>query len=428
MMDENLAPKPAFAAYAGMTERLEGKKFLSEVGGMGRDVKAMVFEGGNVLTSVIWTLGGNGTAEITFPAATNSKVFDMMGNLLGEYSGKATVPVSESPVYIESQSLAAADADLAMKSAVFSGLEPVDINIGEISRYPVKGNMPVLDIYLTGRINETWKGKVSLKLPEGWKADKSALDIGEIQPGGRTEKLTFAITAFQSNSSGSYPITVVVDRGDKSFEKTFDYPLYAIEGGTAEPDGDLAEWAGKILYDLGNADYLIGDKAKWSREDVSANASAMWDDKNLYLRIEVTDDVQDQSGQGMEMVNGDSILLYFDTGNDKDAARMEDDIRYCLGLTKDGTASFINLVTGVASNRVNGQVLRDEQSKKTRYEVSIRWTDMKMEATAGQFVGMNIAVNDSDGEGALMVLPWRPAASDAYLPGLWPSMELLGQK
>ena len=425
IMTTNLDPKAAVPAYAAMAKRLEGKKFYKEPADMGRDIKAVIFEKDGKPTWSIWTTSGTGDVEVSLDAGAKSTVYDMMGNKLNDFSGKVNIKISESPVYIDTEGITPAMVEGAIKSARITNMDPMDIKISEIKKFPSGENLPTLDIQMVNRINEVWNGTVSLELPEGWKVDKQAQSYGELKPAGVSPKLSFKITEAKPTDTGDYPIKVVVTNGNVKFEKTFTYQLYAAQNKTLQASGNISGWSGLIKYRLDNAERIYEKKAEWKKENLSAIAVTAWDDTYFYINLEVDDDVHSQAEGGVNMINGDSVQLFFDPKNDKGGENSSDDRWYGACLKNDGTEEFYNIKAGLASNKIEGKITRDESSKKTIYELKVKWFDLKVEPKIGMKLNFNFLINDADADGKDGWLAFRPGIGKEYDPAKWITFELI---
>ena len=59
--------------------------------------------------------------------------------------------------------------------------------------------------------------------------------------------------------------------------------------------GDDAAWANAIEYNTENSDWFVNNGTVDDEEDLSASFKALWDDDNLYVYVQVTDDVIENS-------------------------------------------------------------------------------------------------------------------------------------
>ena len=98
------------------------------------------------------------------------------------------------------------------------------------------------------------------------------------------------------------------------------------QGPTSRPaiDGKLDDWDGACPIPLIGRNQLshrsIRDYA-WTPQNLSGVAYLRWDAKNLYVAVEVLDDVHHPAGDGETVIDGDSVILAFDpTNRSPDAA------------------------------------------------------------------------------------------------------------
>jgi hypothetical protein len=96
-------------------------------------------------------------------------------------------------------------------------------------------------------------------------------------------------------------------------------------------DGDLSEWGG--LADV--IEQVVFQPANWSGTgDTSATFALAWDDDNLYLAVQVKDEVRAQTQRDALIFKGDSLEVLLDAdlaGDFADAKLSSDDFQ--LGLS-----------------------------------------------------------------------------------------------
>ncbi len=80
-------------------------------------------------------------------------------------------------------------------------------------------------------------------------------------------------------------------------------------------DGDLTEWKDFPCAEVNSKDQLsFGDAALWTGpDDLSGKVCYAWDTENLYIAMDVTDDVIVQKYTGTNIWRGDHVELWFDT-------------------------------------------------------------------------------------------------------------------
>lgn len=107
-------------------------------------------------------------------------------------------------------------------------------------------------------------------------------------------------------------------------------------------DGDLSEWEDKPWAFVDSADQLtFGDPAQWTGAgDLSGRISYGWDAENLYIALDINDDVIVQQYTGTNIWRGDHVELWFDTQLqlDFDSAQAGDD-DFQLGISPGDFAS-----------------------------------------------------------------------------------------
>ena len=137
-----------------------------------------------------------------------------------------------------------------------------------------------------------------------------------------------------------------------------------------------------------------------SSADCSGTWRALWNWENLYVLVEVQDEsLTNDSGGGDNKWNDDSVEIYVDGDNSKDASVGEDDHQYTCRWNNEeletpsaihnGTPSLVGVEYAVATTD-NGYLL----------EVKLPWMSiMGKSATPGQLIGFDVWINDDDDDG-----------------------------
>ncbi len=173
-------------------------------------------------------------------------------------------------------------------------------------------------------------------------------------------------------------------------------------------NGDAADWAGLPVY---SSPHLVFSADSWDgSDDLAASWQVSWDDANLYLLVNVADDVHVQTQSGNQAFRGDSVELQIDADRlgDYSPTISTDDYQLSLspgdfaglppgafrfqgtsaGEMLDATAPHIIAVS--ASPNGAGYIL----------EAAIPWRDLGLSPTAGLVIGLAVNVNDNDRPGA----------------------------
>jgi hypothetical protein len=129
----------------------------------------------------------------------------------------------------------------------------------------------------------------------------------------------------------------------------------------------------------------------------------MWDQENLYLAVEVTDNQHYQAGLGSDSWQGDGIQFAIDPGRQQVPGSMG---FHELGFALSGT-EVVNWRWSAPSGfdvgnlpQFAGAVRRT--GTKTVYEAAIKWSDLlpqTLEPKSGALLGFSLLVNDNDGAG-----------------------------
>ncbi|MCX6375756.1 MAG: glycosyl hydrolase, partial [Armatimonadetes bacterium] len=175
--------KPACIAFRTMTQRLEGKKFVKALD-VPPGVCTYVFESKTARTLAAWCVTGTATLAIsgTFPSIT-------VTNLIGQQSvaklvnGRASVRISENPVFIDGIPANSKVAAQSMKPArrVASEESPVRISASSLgaSRFAVE-IIPLGLLKTAAQVTVRVPGYVdTFKLPAGKAAHREEYAIPE---------------------------------------------------------------------------------------------------------------------------------------------------------------------------------------------------------------------------------------------------------
>ncbi len=150
-------------------------------------------------------------------------------------------------------------------------------------------------------------------------------------------------------------------------------------------------WNPAIQYDLMQT--IDGNAA--SSSDFSAYFKAIWDDNNLYLVINVSDDVLvNDSPPGLES-SDDGVELFLDVGNDKTTTYDGIDDHHFLFRWNDSDVYHVSEgqvnpagVNAAFINTANGYT----------YEIALNWS-LIGDGIQGNVIGIDVQVNDDDDGG-----------------------------
>lgn len=227
---------------------------------------------------------------------------------------------------------------------------------------------------------------------------------------GETSKLSFHIPEIQRFTSYKLKADIKLSNGYiQEFEMPIDFALAFYAENKPVIDGvlDKGEWKeeGKIVSNREDQVYMLAKNETWkSDNDLSAETYIMWDEENLYIACEVTDNIFSCNYKGTSIWQGDSLqfgLAY---------ARENEDGETTTAFTEVGTALTPNGVELVKYSNESGTTMDVKESvsivkrngNKTIYEVCMPWSEAVPQGAQIKpniEIGYSMLVNDNDTTG-----------------------------
>ena len=183
-----------------------------------------------------------------------------------------------------------------------------------------------------------------------------------------------------------------------------------------------------------------------SEKDFSASFQVAWDEKNLYLRVKVKDDVFAPGNRIGNRYDDDCVQVYFDTRRSAKrfgrTAYDEDDYDYTLMPAMDGKrcevfralSPDIQLTLGIAAPK-NNEIAKGFKTAFTRtsdgyiYEVAFpAWALLPAKLVKGYNMGFSLFAADRDQGNKVkggFALTTAPGKSPYMKPHLWPLLLLV---
>lgn len=168
--------------------------------------------------------------------------------------------------------------------------------------------------------------------------------------------------------------------------------------------------------------------------DARAKAGVMWDEKNIYLAFDVTDNelfqgqIDPNDEYSVPVLNGDGVEVYISKtrgGLNYDSTTAQ----YCFGYKNE---PYIGGGTDKSSVTFDGvQHVLVPTDKGYIYEISIPWAAIGgMTVAEGDKIGFNLHVFDKDtGKDQVTIgLNKEFMTGDWHIPLYWPELSLLGDK
>ncbi len=204
-------------------------------------------------------------------------------------------------------------------------------------------------------------------------------------------------------------------------------------------DGSLEDWSRRCPIPLIGRNQLQAVDAgyDWTPQNLSGVAYLGWDPENLYLVVEVLDDVHCPTGDGETVIEGDSLILAFDpTAGGPDGPRQASALYLSSRQPAGGSGTF-TLYRPRQHNggRPPGHLARDSSV----YDVAVKAGDgsciyelriplSELGGLQGAFagkLGLAIQLNDNDGTGPAAHMNWGGGLSPAWSPSLFGRVTLV---
>ncbi len=167
-----------------------------------------------------------------------------------------------------------------------AGLLPAALSIGS-------GMTGTLEVEVTSRSAQGAAGRVRLDLPEGWTEASREADYAV--PGQGTASVPFAVRVPDHVEQGSYPVRLSTTSADLTVEGSGMIDVLPVmdlapAAGPMRIDGDLTDWEGVEPHAI-SSDHIWSGSVPGGDDDLSAVFRTTYDQENLYVAVDVRDDV-----------------------------------------------------------------------------------------------------------------------------------------
>ena len=321
---------------------------------------------------------------------------------------KRVVEITTTPIVVVSDD-AKPDALLAkIKDAELRGLREFELDGAWVTTVDGK---PVLTVRLANvSLRELTPTVVVKSLPAGASLETDEVPMAALAAG-KTGLVDIGLVHPEAPAELAGEVVLEVRGGTEPV--TFKRPLalaYAMRAkGAVTIDGDLSEWSGDGVFVMNRKDQVkIGQSGWKGPEDLSATVRSRWDDKAVYLAIEVTDEFLERRQGAMRLYDGTGTEVFVDTNQREDLGKAmydKDDFQMLFG---PATPAFPTDNWGIAphsgKSHLPGLVM---VSKKTArgyameialpremFEMELLPGILKAEYGAGMSMGLSIVAND----------------------------------
>jgi len=179
-------------------------------------------------------------------------------------------------------------------------------------------------------------------------------------------------------------------------------------------------WSESRQYKIGNVIYLPPS----NDDDLSASYKALYDEKNLYVLVDVIDDSLKNDSDSDVWYLDDCVEVFIDADNSKSDSYGDNDAQYHFDWDKNNP-SMDQFQNGKLDGVEFAMVTTDNGY---RTEIKFPWSTLGVEPSAGKKIGLDIHVNDDDDGGDRdSKLTWRGKEDNAWeMPSVFGTAELAG--
>ena len=344
-------PLSAAVAYAATARTLHGFKAVRPI--FESDVRAYVFEKGNIPLVAMWKWQGEAVDMLLDVRPEDVKIIDMIGNRVEPVieGDRIVVNLSEDPVFVIGEGMEPARLYKKVEESSFSGV-PVRISV-----LHTDGKS------LNGFVKNNWPYRVKGILGI---SGSSAIDM---------ELEASSIESFSFPLNRENAVTLVGEFDDIGIEKEMDmiFDTCLRKSIKLNKDGDLSEW--EKLPEI-----VLSESPK-------VKAYSAWDEDYFYLAAGAQDSNFDV----------DSLELAFDTMNDSLEKYDSNDYEFAATLTKDGARVLSRFDPEGTSNgnyRDNIKTVIYNNDDRMTYQVAIPWKEISpLKPVIGRMFGFNLIVS-----------------------------------
>jgi hypothetical protein len=190
-------------------------------------------------------------------------------------------------------------------------------------------------------------------------------------------------------------------------------------------DGKLDDWTESVYASVqmpsANSQLTVNTEC-FGDDDIYCSAKFAYDDKYMYIGIEITDDIHFPVIEPAELKNmwrGDSVQLVLSELTDSYGTE------YIFGYSNDGVP-YIYQANCTEEQLKNIQFKASRADNKTFYEIAIPWL-LDFDAVPSEML-FDIVVNDNDGSGRACFLEWYPGVTSSKSNRYFPKLKLVPDK
>lgn len=383
-----------------------------------------VVHGEPLILDYEWTRGKkDGKTIVTYP---NGKEGFVLFEKVKKDEGRLVIGRKIMDCWDENGEFSLQGKDILLTMKGCDGYERIPLNVVVKPKLEVKlGGVPkvhggetfILHASVTNNSRYAQSARILVNLPEGWKAEPSnAFDVTRLKSGGRTS-VALKVTVPERAAAGQTKITaaVMTDSAMTMVPVQKSRPRLAAKrfSGNAE---DMETWPSSDWTSVGAPlmETVKVEKDYGGADDLSGRVRALWDDTNLYIVAEVTDDIFHLPPKTPEVWTGDCVQLAFrSNGMNKNSNYDGRETEFALADGTDGPFVFKWEALGVGDVMKSAKISVKHDGNLTTYRAVIPWKEFGIQKPArGLRIPFSFTLMDNDGKGFHGYCEWTPGICD----------------
>ena len=358
-------------------------------------------------------------------AASDGLVFREAGHEMdvSEKEGnRRTAEIMSIPIVVASEQLAAAVLLDRIKHAELRGLAEFELEGVWITT--VEGRLQLTMALANVSLSTITPVVVIKSLPAGIAAAAGTVTLAPLAAG---KSILFDVPLTHADAPSECRGQVVIEATGGGAPVTFKRPLalaYASRVDAAVAiDGDLSEWSENGVSLLNEKEQVkIGQSAWQGRADLSARVRHRWDDRFLYIAVEVTDDFIERRREAMQAWNGTSVEVFLDTNHRDDLGKAfydKDDFQFLYGPATPRSPTDVRAIApysgqahlpglDMKSKRTEAGYTMEIAIPRVTFETEFLPGVLKPQYGPGMSMGISVVANDraEEKEGRKSSLVW----------------------
>ncbi len=242
---------------------------------------------------------------------------------------------------------------------------------------------------------------------------------GKILPGENSFKLRIPNPSL-NDSNAEYTVTVSNEKGSDTSRKAtltvrpYSGPIIAKASVPVKIDGVVDDvWKNAEWLPLANV--VLSERK--STASVSATFKVLWDATNLYFLVQVTDNLKMHTAE--ESYENDGVEIYLDCDNSKSDLYDNDDFMFRYVWSESEVLSVI----GKTGPGIKGA--QKDTDKGYIMEFAIPWKAVNAVAKPGQYIGLDVHVNDNNNVRRDYKIAWKARRDISHqTPSVFGTMKL----